>query len=300
MAVAQKKVLSRTARQRIGFYLWLTPAIIGFCLLTAYPMFRSLFLSFTNYEMGGFEWGWNGFENYSYLLSSSIDFWIPLRNSLLFALCSVVLTNVLALLVAHLLTQDLVGTRGFRTLFYLPSILPAVATVIMFGFLFDANGGIINTLLFRLGVPRDALPGWLNDEGWAMPVIILINCWGFGGKMIIYISGLNAIPQDYYEAARIDGASGMRIFYRITIPLLMPSIVYNVITAIIGGIQVFTEGAVATNSVSFFVVRLYEMAYTGGDLSTASAMAWLLFIIVAVLAGGNYFLSKRFTHYEND
>lgn len=288
----KNRKLSRTAQQRIGFYIWLTPAIIGFALLTAYPMFRSLYLSFTNYQIGDFEWSWNGFENYTYLLTTPTDFWIPLRNSVVFALCSICITNVLAILTAYLLTREIKGSRFIRTIYYLPSILPSVTSVIMFGFLFDANGGIINTLLFRLGVETTALPGWLSDADWAMPVIILINSWGFGGKMIIYISGFNSISKDYCEAARIDGASEKGIFFRILLPLLMPSIVYNVVTAFIGGMQVFTEGAVATKSLSFYVVRLYEMAYTGGDLSTASAMAWLLFLMIALVVGVYFLIAK--------
>lgn len=301
-AVTAKKrhQLGRKGRQRLYFYLFLLPAIIGFSILTAYPFFSSLSASFTNrllYYPGDAKF--IGFRNYIYLLTAFPKFWPSFQNSLIYALCSVVFTNVLALLAATALTKKLKGTKLFRTLFYIPSILPAVATVIMFAAVFDPSNGLVNSLLLKLGVARIDLPTWFASSKTALTTLILISLWGFGGKMIIYIAGLNEIPESYYEAARLDGANSFVCFFRITLPLVTPSILYNLITAIIAGMQVFTEAFVGAGSVDFYVGTIYNLAYTGTyQMGLASAMAWLLFVFVAALVFGNMALSRLYVHYD--
>lgn len=299
-STTKKHRLGRRGRQRLHFYLFLLPAIIGFGILTAYPFFSSLITSFTDrllYYPGDARF--NGFKNYIYLLKYFPKFWSSFQNSLIYAVCSVVLTNVIALLAATALTKKLKGTKVFRTLFYIPSILPAVATVIMFAAVFDPSNGLVNAVLLKLGVPRADLPTWLANSRTALMTLIIISLWGFGGKMIIYIAGLNEIPDTYYEAARLDGASSTVCFFRITLPLVTPSILYNLITAIIAGMQVFTEAYVGANNVDFYVGSIYNLAYTGTyQMGLASAMAWLLFVFVALLVFGNMALSRFYVHYE--
>lgn len=295
-----KKKIGRTGRQRVCFYLFLLPAIIGFCILTAYPFFTSLVTSFTDrllYYPGDAQFV--GFKNYTYLLQHYPKFWSSFQNSVIYAACNVVLTNIIALLAANALTKKFKGTKVFRTIFYIPSILPAVATVIMFAFIFDPSSGIVNSLLLRMGVARENLPTWLSNSDTALMTLILISLWGFGGKMVIYIAGLNEIPTSYYEAARIDGASPFVCFFKITLPLVTPSILYNLITAIIAGVQVFTEAYVGANGVDFYVGSIYNLAYTGTyQMGLASAMAWLLFIFVALLVFGNMLLSRFYVQYD--
>ena len=296
-----KSNFRKRTRERLGFLFFLSPAIIGFSLLTIYPFFSSLWMSFTNrllYYPG--DAVFIGLKNYEYLLTKYPLFWPALKNSLIYAFWSVILSNIIAILSAQLLTRNLRGTNIFRVLFYIPSILPAISVVVMFSFIFDPSHGIINRTLLALGMqPRD-LPLWLSGTESALSTLVIISLWGFGGKMIVNIAGINAIPKTCYEAAEIDGANAFTQFFKITLPLLTPSIFYGLITSIIAGVQVFTEAFVGSGGVvSFYVPVLYNMAYTGTyQMGLASAMAWILFVIVAILVFLNMFLSKFYVYYE--
>ena len=297
----KKHVLGRKGRQRLNFYLFLIPAIIGFSLLTAYPFVTSFITSFTNrllYYPGDAKF--IGFKNYTYLLKHYPKFWNGFKNSLIFAIFSVILTNVLSIVIANALTKGYKGTKFFRVLFYIPSLLPSVVMVIMFVFIFDPTSGVVNSILAKMGMPQEKLPTWFSNSDTALKTLILISLWGIGGKMVIYIAGFNEIPKSYYEAAEIDGASSVVCFFKISLPLVTPSILYNLITAIIAGMQVFTEAFVGAGNVDFYVGNIYNLAYTGTyQMGLASAMAWLMFVFVAILVLGNMLLSKLWTHYED-
>ncbi len=288
------------------FYLFLIPAIIGFTLLTAYPFFRSLFLSFTNANLmspGRFDFVY--FDNYIYLFGGEMfgdpAFFPAIWNSLVYAFFSVILTNVLALLAASALTKSFRGESIFRTLWYIPSILPAVSMTVMFGWIFNPSYGAVNQILLAFGVTELDLPLWFESSDTYMITLLLMSCWGFGGKMIIYIAGLKGIPHDYYEAAEIDGANRFSLFFKITMPLLTPSVFYNMITGIIAGIQVFTESYVAGGSINFIVKYIYTTAYNSPySIGMASAMAWILCIITTIFVGINFLVSKYWVNYGDE
>lgn len=295
-----KKLLKRHTRQRIAFYLFLIPAIIGFSVLTVYPFINSLIASFTNKLLmypADAQWVW--FKNYEYLLTNYPKFWPALQNSVIYAFFNVILTNIIALFSAVILTQKVRGTTFFRAIFYIPSILPSVATTIMFASIFDASNGLVNALLLNMGVARENLPLWLASPDTALSTLIIMSCWGFGGKMIIFIAGINNIPKTYYEAALLDGSSAIHSFFTITLPLVTPAMLYNLIGAIIGGMQVFTEAFVGAGGMDFYVGVIYNIAYTGTyRMGLASAMAWILCILIGIIVFINMKLSKFYVNYE--
>ena len=290
----------RSRRDRRNFYLFAAPGLIGFCILTLYPFLFSFVISFTNRHLlypGRETFIW--FKNYQFLFKD-VYFWRAMSNSFYYAFFSVVISNVLGILSALLMTKRYKGRSAFRVIYFIPSILPAIATITMFGFLFNPTGGIINSMLLKLGVPFNELPLWLTNSKSAIPTLLLIGCWGFGGKMIIYMAGLLGINRELYEAAGLDGASAFKSFFRITLPLLTPSIFYNLIMSIIGALQVFTESYVAVGSVTrFYVHYLYNIGYEAKQLGRASAMAWIMFVMILGLTGINFGLSKKYVHYDN-
>ncbi len=288
------------------FYTFLTPAIIGFSLLTAYPFFRSLFLSFTNSNlMSPDRWSFVGIDNYTYLMGGELygdpDFWPAIGNSLVYGFFSVILTTVIALAAAYAVTREFRATGVFRTLWYIPSILPAVATTIMFGWVFNPSYGAVNQILLKLGVEKNSLPLWFEGVDTYMITLLIMSCWGFGGKMLIFIAAIKDIPRDYYEAAQIDGANAFYQFVKITLPLITPSVFYNMITGIIAGMQVFTETYVAGGAIKFIVKYIYTTAYNPPySIGMASAMAWIVCIITGVLVGINFLVRKYWVNYGDE
>ena len=301
-----KTMLKRSTKKYIWFFVFILPALVGFFIFTAYPVFRSLYLSFTNMKLvAPDEIQWVGLKNYIALFSGKDPFFSQaLSNTVIYAVCNIVGTMALGLLSAMLLNVRVKGQNIFRTIFYIPSLLPAVATAIMFRWVFDPTNGIINTILRMLGVADP--PIWLESASTALLTLIIISLYAFGGKMIIFLTGLNGINRSYYEAAEIDGAGYWRKFASITLPLLSPVIFYNALMGTIGALQVFTEGFVVAgagpgNSTLFYVLRLYNLAYQSPyNLGQASAMAWILFVIIGIITAAYFIFSKHFVFYENE
>lgn len=295
---------TKKKRDVFWFYVFLTPGLIGLCGLTLYPIVRALYLSFTNRTLLGFEdTVVVGIANYVRAFKDPYV-WESLQNSLVFAFFSVIISNVVGLLTAMLLTFKVKGIKVFRALFYLPSIIPSVASIIMFGFIFSPSSGVINGLLKTFGVADANLPLWLMGSETALTTMILMSFWGFGGKMVIYLAGLMGIPKDLYEAADLDGANKWQKFWHITFTQLMPVIFYNVMMSIIGSIQIFTEAYVLSGSgtgytVNFYMLNLYTHAYSGDfNLGYASALAWILFVVILVISGIYYLINKLFFNYD--
>lgn len=262
-------------------------------------MLTSLYLSFHIYDLHKLEWV--GGENYRRLVTVDPVFWTSLRVTLIYAFVSVPLGVTGSLALAVLLNQKVRGQRVFRTCFYMPSLVPAVASALVWLWVFNADNGVLNQLLGWVGLPPIA---WLQDEKWALPAFILMSLWGIGGgRMVIFLAGLQGIPESYQEAALLDGATAWQRFRRITLPLLSPVMFFNLVMGLIGAFQVFTSAYIMTgggpnDQTRFYALYLFQTAFEQFKLGKASAMAWLLFLILLVLTGIQFAASKRWVHYE--
>jgi len=280
--------MSRTVRRRlITGLLFISPWIVGFLGFTVYPMLASFYYSFTTYDVVRSPI-WSGLENYTDLFFKDALAIKAIYNTVFYAAIAVPLGIVVAVGISLLLNAKIKGLALFRTIFFLPSIVPVVASTILWIWLLSTNFGLLNAALNAVGLPK---VGWLVDPNWTKPSLILMGLWGFGGAMVIYLAGLQDIPEVLYEAASIDGASSLQRIVRITLPLLTPQIFFNLITGLIGAFQVFTTafilgGASGTaaaggpgNSLLFYSLYLYLNAFNFFKMGYASAMAWVLFLL---------------------
>lgn len=288
----------RLKRNLVG-YLFISPWLIGFVAFTAWPFLRSIYLSFTRYNIVT-EPKWVGTANYKMLLTQDELFWKSAWVTVKYAAISVPLSIVAGVGLALLLNSNVRGIAVFRTIFYLPSIVPTVATSVLFIWLLNPNIGLINRLLALVHIPG---PAWINTAPWAFYAMVMIALWGVGGSMVIYLAGLKDIPVHLYEAATIDGANSLRKLRHITIPMMTPVIFFNLIMGIIGAFQAFTQAYVITpnggpqDSTYFYSLYLYNRAWKYLDMGYASAMAWLLFLVIVVLTGIVFRTQKRWVHY---
>jgi multiple sugar transport system permease protein len=227
-------------------------------------------------------------------------FWIVLKNTFYYGFASVFLGTLCALLVAILMNQKVPGIAVFRTLYYLPSVTSGVAIAIMWLWLFNPQVGLINYLLSLVGIKG---PGWLASQQWAMPALILMSLWGIGGNMIILLAGLQGIPDHLYEAARIDGANKWHEFRHVTLPMLSPVLFYVIVISIIASFQIFdnvyvmTRGGPGTATL-VYVMYLYQNAFEYQKMGYASAMAWVLFLIILGLTWAQFRGSRYWVYYE--
>jgi multiple sugar transport system permease protein len=282
-------------------YLFIAPWVVGFLCLTLGPMLTSLYLSFHKFNLATMDFV--GTENYRRLFFEDPLFWKSLWVTIRYAIFSVPLGIMASLGIALLLNTQIKGIPIFRTFFYLPSLVPAVASAVLWGWIFNAENGILNLVLrtFGFGVPQ-----WLQDEKWTLPAFILMSLWGAGGgRMVIFLAGLQGISPTYYEAAKIDGAGVFQQFRHITMPLLSPVMFFNVILGVIGSFQVFTQAYVMTNggpnnASLFYALYLFRNAFEYFKLGKASAMAWVLFAILLALTAVQFRVSKRWVHYESE
>lgn len=300
LPVAHHAPLAR--REALFGYLFAAPWFIGFALFTAGPMLMSLYLSLTDYSLFGAP-KWVGLGNYARLLTGEDElFYLSLWNTAYYVAFAVPLGMLLSLGIALLLNQPIPLVRLWRTIYYLPAVTAGVAVLLLWGWLFTPTTGLINQALGSVGLPQ---PAWLGDERWSKPAIILISLWGAGGGMVIYLAGLQAIPRHLYEAAEIDGADRWARFWHVTLPMLSPTIFFNLIISIIATFQVFQPAYVLTgggpvNSTLFYVLYLYNQAFQFGRQGYASALAWILLAIVLALTIINFKLSGRWVYYEGE
>jgi len=270
-------------REAFTFYVLIAPWAVGFLVFLAWPMVRSLYLSFTDYSLLSPP-VWVGFQNYQRIFADP-DFWQSLKVTLIFALGSVPGGTIIALAIAMVLSQKLRGINFWRTIFFMPSILSSIAVAILWLFIFRPEGGLLNIALGWIGIQG---PSWITSETWALPALILMSWWTVGGQMVIYLAGLKGIPDTFYEAAEIDGANGWQKFRFVTIPMLSPTIFFNVVLGIIGALQVFDVGWVMTRggpnkATLFYMINLYQRAFAYVQMGYASALAWILFIIIMAI-----------------
>jgi multiple sugar transport system permease protein len=287
--------------------LFISPWIIGFCWFQLYPILASIRYSFTDYNMMQPPI-WLGLENYRRLFTQDDLFVKSLTNTAIYALFSVPLDLAVALFFALLLNLQIPGRAFFRTAFYFPAVIPSVATAILWSMLLSTKGGLVNVALNAVGI--QSIP-WLSSPTWTMPSLILLSVWGIGPIVVIFLAGLQDVPRELYEAAKLDGAGPLRIVRDVTIPMLSPVILFNLIIGIIAALQVFAQPFVIfggqgggghpggpLNSVLVYSVQLYTVAFQQFHMGYAAAMAWILFMIIFILSLLAMRLSNRFVHYS--
>lgn len=288
-------------REGRAAYLFLLPWMIGMVLLTIGPMAVSLYLSFTDYNLLQAP-EWIGLDNFTRMLDDARlhnSFGVTFR----FVFISVPLQLIAALLLAVVLDRGLRGLAIYRSIFYLPSLLGgSVAIAVLWRQIFGIEG-LVNQVLALLGIEGQ---GWVSSPDTALDTLVILSVWTFGAPMIIFLAGLRQIPTMYYEAASVDGASRMRQFFRITLPLLTPIIFFNFVLQIIGAFQSFTQAFVVSNgsggpadSTMFYTLYLYQTGFNNFDMGYASAMAWVLLVIIAMFTVVNFVASKYWVFYDD-
>ena len=306
--VTRKHRMSRMARlEAIHGYMFISPWLLGVLFFTLGPMLAGLYFSFTRYEILSPP-RWVGLDNYAKILGGSDPLVVKsLYNTLYYVAFSVPLGLIAGFSMALLLNQKLVGIAFFRTSFYMPSIVPTVASVALWMWLLHGRFGLINMALALIGVRG---PAWLTDPNWTKPALILWSLWGVGGGMIIYLAGLQSISDQLYEAAAIDGAGPWRKFWNVTLPMMTPTIFFNLIMGIIGSFQVFTPallmGGTSTwtpaggplDSLLFYVLYLYQNGFQFLKMGYAAALAWILFLIIMIFTLIQFRTSGRWVYYE--
>ena len=290
-----------TRRQRRDLWLGLafvSPWLIGFLVFTVYPVAASLYFSFTDYNVVSAP-RWIGLRNYTDLVADPL-FSRTLYNTLYLALIGIPFSLILSLAIAMLLNNKVRFQGLFRTIYFLPSIVPAVAAALLWRWFLNPDYGPVNEFLWQLGING---PGWLADPAWSKPALIFASLWGIGGSMVIYLAGLQNVPVALYEAADLDGASSWQRFRYVTLPMLSPVILFNLIMGIITSFQAFTNiyimtGGGPSNSTLVYALYLYQNAFQFFRMGYASAMAWVLLIITAVALIG-IFRTSGWVYYES-
>ncbi|WP_282171774.1 carbohydrate ABC transporter permease [Cytobacillus firmus] len=300
--VSSHRRLSRQTRENIFGYLFISPWIIGFLGLTLGPLLFSLFASFTDYNITS-KMNFIGLDNFKRMFTIDDLFKTSLWNTLYYVLFSVPLTTAGAIFLSVFLNQKVKGMKFFRTLYYLPAILSGVAVYFLWMQLLSPSTGLVNTFLAWFGIEG---PAWLFDPEWTKPALLLMKMWSVGGGMLLYLASLQGVSNSLYEAADLDGAGVMQKFFYITLPMISPIIFFDVLTSTIGSFQIFQEAYVMTengsggpgNSLLFYNLHMWNNAFEVFDMGYASAMAWLLFIVVMILTIINIKIGKKWVHYE--
>lgn len=291
--------LTRKERRNLAVgLLFVSPWIVGFLAFLVYPIYYTLRISFTRYTGFG-EPVWIGLGNYRALLDDDL-FWTSLYNTLYYTALAVPLGAVVAMGLALAMNQPVPEVPIYRAILYLPSILPLFALSFIFLIMMNPTQGIFNQILINLGLPQ---VNWFGDPTWAKLAIVFLAQFGAGQVALIFLAGLKGIPVTLYEAAMLDGAGAWNRFRNITLPMMTPVILYDLILGLSLGLQVFTQAYVITqggpaDATRFYVLYLYENAFQYGKMGYASAMAWVLFLITFVLAMGVFRWSQRWVHYE--
>lgn len=295
----RRKPLSPRTKENIAGYLFFSPWLLHLIILTALPVMASLYFSFCNYDIISPPI-FRGFDNYIDLFSGDIRFTKSLSNTVFMVVFGVPIGMVSGLAIALLMNTNVKGRAIYRTMYYLPSQVSGVALAFLWSWLLNPQFGVVSIVLLRFGIKP---PLWLGDPKWVKPSFIMMGLWGVGGSMIIWLAGLQAIPDVFYEAAQIDGAGRLQRFTRITLPLLSPTIFFVMTTSIIGTFQIFTQAYVLTSggpgdASLFYALYLYQQAFTYFRMGYASAMAWVLFVIIMGVTLVQLKFAQQWVYYE--
>lgn len=293
----------RLMSDNVAGYAFISPFIIGFIAFTILPMAVSLYLSFTNYDLFSTP-TWVGLDNFKEMFTGDDKFWQSLKVTFTYVLAGVPLRLAFALMVAMLLNKASRAVGLYRTLFYLPSIIGgSVAVAIMWRNIFG-NEGTLNALLFFFGIDEKIL--WYQDPTKALWTLILLAVWQFGSSMLIFLAGLKNIAPSYYEAAAVDGANKVQVFFKITLPLLSPIIFFNLVMQTIAAFMTFTPAYIITkgeggplDGTLLYSLYIFQKAFNFFQMGYASAMAWVMLTIVGIMTLILFKTSKYWVHYES-
>jgi multiple sugar transport system permease protein len=296
--------LSASRKQEaLAGYLFILPWIIGFLVFFAGPIIASFVLSFTRWNIVG-DPIWVGWDNYQTIFNTDPRFEKAVGVTLTYALIYLPLEVALGIGLAVLMNLKLKGIGVFRTLFYMPSVVPQVAAALVWVWMLNQRYGVINTLLGGVGVEG---PNWLGNPQYVLPSLIMIALWGVGGSAIIYLAGLQNIPQALYEAARVDGANAFQRFFRITLPMLTPTIFFQLVLGLIGVFQTFTPAFIAAGETGgplqsglFYMLYIYNRGFVSLRMGYASALAWIMTLFILIVTVIVLRSSSYWVYYESD
>jgi multiple sugar transport system permease protein len=299
--LARAKLTKSERKEELLGFLYISPWILGFLAFAAFPILASLTLSFMKWDIY-LPPIWVGFKNFTNLFTDPL-FYKSMQVTLTYSALSVPINLVLGLLLSLLLNVKVKGIDFFRTLFYLPSVITGVAVAMLWMWMLNSKFGLLNYLLSIFGING---PAWLQDPQWILPSYVLIGVWGVGGSAILFLGGLQNIPAHLYEAARVDGANVFQRFWKITLPMLTPTLFFLIMMGIIGSFQVFTTAYVINGSGTggpenaglFYMLYLYSKAFKSFDMGYASAMAWIGGLISLILAILVYWTQNKWVYYD--
>ena len=287
----------------IFIFLCMSPWIFGIIIFTAYPMIASFYESFTKFNLIDSP-KWIGLENFHRMFFEDSDFWLALRNTFWISAISIPLRIMFAMFTAWVLTKPKRGSSIYRTIFFLPSMVPTVAASMAFTYIFNPAYGPINRGLEAIGIKNP--PFWFMDPKWSKWGLIILGLWGIGDTMIIYLAGLLDVPKSLYEAASLEGATPWQSFRYVTLPMMTPVIFFSFVTGVIGSFQYFTEAYVASGQVNdyshsmyFYATHIYFTAFRAYEMGYASALAWVLLVITLICTLIILKTQKRWVHYPN-
>jgi multiple sugar transport system permease protein len=278
--------------------LFVSPWIVGFCVFLAYPLIASIYFSFCDYSVLKAP-VFIGFDNYKELFHDEL-FWTALKNTLLYAVIAFPAGLMTALILAMLLNAKVKGMAVYRTFFFIPSLVPQVSLAVLWLWVLNGEHGVLNVVLSKVGITG---PNWLSEPAWSKPAMVIMSVWGVGNAVLIYLAGLQDVPQQLIEAAELDGANGWQKTRNVTLPMISPVILFNGIMGIIGTLQVFTvpyimfPNGTPARSTYFYAMYLFDNAFKYQKMGYASAMGWIMFLIVLTLTLTSLRLSEKHVHY---
>lgn len=297
------KPLTLRQRERRAGLLFVLPWLISLLVFTTYPVLGTLYLSLTEYSIAEPP-RWVGLDNFQRLFTDDPDFWPAVRNSAIYAVISVPLKLVFALALALLLNQGVRGIGAYRLVFYLPALVPPVAATIAFMLMFSPNFGPIDALLGFVGIDG---PAWLDDPDWSMATLVILSLWPLGVETLVFLAGLKNVPQDLLDAATVDGANRWQRLLGVTIPMVTPMILFNLVIGIIGSFQVFTQALIVggvngepLGSTLMVMVLIYRNAFRYFAMGYAAALSVVLFAAILVVTLLVFRTARSWVYYEGD
>lgn len=285
-------------REAVGAYVCVAPFLLGLLLFSGGPILASAGLSFTDYPVLQPP-RWAGLDNYRIMFFEDPEYWQSLKVTSIYTGGAVPLYVIMGYALALLLNQKVKGLSFWRTVFYLPSVVPAIATAYLFAYLFNSDLGLVNGVLAQLGITG---PKWFGSTTWALPTLMIMSTWGAGSSLVLYLAALQGVPSVLYDASHVDGANAWQRFWNVTLPMTSPVVLFTFLTGIIGSFQAFTGAYIITqggpaNATLFYVLHLYRNAWNYLKMGYGAAMAWVLFMIIFGLTLLTLRVSGRLVYY---